>query len=213
MLFVHNEKTSALAHRHNQHHHHHQQLHPHEKHCLSPHARHRPSDPSQPPSRKCFLDSLLDTFHDWEGTTRASGSGRFLDGTLPSGRMSVDFMQYGTGGYHAGGYHTNDRYGYAGEEGVGDGHHHHSLGGKSVRTASNNSSSTVVGSGVGVVESRGEDDEERPDSAKTLTGPPHVYEVAQVARPVSARIVTTHGSQSSQDMGFRFDFGGPGGMR
>lgn len=194
MLFVHNEKSSALAHQKHQ-----QQQQ--EKHRLSP--PNRPSDASKPPSRKRFLDTLLDTFHDWEGTTRASGG--FLDGTLPSGRMSVDFMHYRTGGQ-----------GVEDEVSV----YHHSLGGKSVRTAS--SSSTAVGSGGGSgvavnvhgVEGGDGDDDERPDSAKTLTGP-HVYEVAQVARPVSARIVTTHGSQgsqSSQDMGFRFDFGQPGGM-
>jgi hypothetical protein len=189
MLFVHNEKSSALAHQKHQ-----QQQQ--EKHRLSP--PNRPSDSSRKtPSRKRFIDTLLDTFHDWEGTTRASGG--FLDGTLPSGRMSVDFMQYRT----------------AGQGGDSDDGVYQSLSGKSVRTASSSSTAVGVGGGVGVnvhgVSGADGDDDERPDSAKTLTGP-HVYEVAQVARPMSARIVTTHGSQSSQDMGFRFDFGQPGGM-
>ncbi|KAH6847735.1 hypothetical protein B0I37DRAFT_150748 [Chaetomium sp. MPI-CAGE-AT-0009] len=174
MLFVHNERSSsarAAAAHHKQ-----QQQQQQEKYRLSPPGR--PSDSK--PSRKRFLDTLLDTFHDWEGTTRHSGGGRFLDGTLPSGRMSVDFMHYATG------------------QSVDDDGVYHALGDKSIRTTS----SASDGGGGG-----GED--ERPDSAKTLTTG-HIYEVAQVARPVSARIVV-HGNQS-QDMGFRFDFGQPGGM-
>ncbi len=46
------------------------------------------------PSRKRFLDSLLDTFHEWEGTTRNSRGMFLLNNTLPSGRMSLDFMCY-----------------------------------------------------------------------------------------------------------------------
>ncbi len=93
MLFVHNEKSSSaraqeLAH--NQ---------------FSPP---RPSAGSKP-SRKKLFDSLLDTFHSWEGTTRNSHDDFFLNGTLPSGRMSVDFMHYQPGGpqYQPGGRVTS----------------------------------------------------------------------------------------------------------
>lgn len=41
--------------------------------------------------KKKFIDSLLDTLCEWKGTTR---DGRLLDVTLPSGRISVDFMKF-----------------------------------------------------------------------------------------------------------------------
>jgi hypothetical protein len=52
-------------------------------------------------SRRKLLDSLLNTFHSWECTTRHSNDNQWLNDTLPSGRMSVDFMRYepGTGAY------------------------------------------------------------------------------------------------------------------
>jgi hypothetical protein len=50
--------------------------------------------PSPKPSRKRFFDSLLDTLHEWEGTTRNSHGIFILNDTLPSGRMSLDFMCY-----------------------------------------------------------------------------------------------------------------------
>jgi hypothetical protein len=61
----------------------------------------RPSGSKEKSSRRKLLDSLLDTFHSWEGTTRHSNDNMWLNKTLPSGRMSVDFMQYqpGTGTY------------------------------------------------------------------------------------------------------------------
>jgi hypothetical protein len=132
MLFVHNEKSisaRALVHHKQQ-----QNLHK-----SSPPRR--PSD-STPPYRN-FIDTVLDTFHDWEGTTRNSRDAHVLNGTLPSGRMSVDFMQY--------------------ETGSGVNQIYYPLGGR-----------TSAGS-------------VRLDSAKTLTG--EVYEVAQVVRPQSVKIV------------------------
>lgn len=80
MLFVHNEKSSlhARAGRRN---------------GLPPHSR-------QQQARGTLFDTVLDTFHVWEGTTRGGGGGSddgmLLRGTLPSGRMSVDFMCYET---------------------------------------------------------------------------------------------------------------------
>jgi hypothetical protein len=64
----------------------------------------RPSNSKRSPN-KSFFDTLLDTFHDWEGTTR-NGDAWMLNNTLPSGRMSVDFMHYqaGTGGGGGGGW-------------------------------------------------------------------------------------------------------------
>jgi hypothetical protein len=77
MLFVHHERSSSARYR---------------EHDAPPT---RPSGSKPKTAGRRFLDTLLDTFHEWEGTTRHGG--RFLNGTLPSGRMSVDFMHYETG--------------------------------------------------------------------------------------------------------------------
>ena len=83
MLFVKNEKSSSARARalHNPQQHHDSSLH------LSVLNK----------RRRRFLDSLLDTFHSWEGTTHTGRSGFFLDNTVPSGRMTVDFMGYEVG--------------------------------------------------------------------------------------------------------------------
>jgi hypothetical protein len=88
MLFVRNEKVASAKHA---------------QHAFanSPAGGGRGSGSKEKSSRRKLLDSLLDTFHSWEGTTRHSNDNRWLNDTLPSGRMSVDFMQYqpGTGTY------------------------------------------------------------------------------------------------------------------
>jgi hypothetical protein len=88
ILFVHNEKSSAAR------------AAAAEQHRFSPA---RPSNSKRSPN-KSFFDTLLDTFHDWEGTTRNSDAW-MLNNTLPSVRMSVNFMHYqtGTGGGEANG--------------------------------------------------------------------------------------------------------------
>lgn len=72
MLFVHNEKKSSNG-------------------LQAPfeHGNDQ-SKPPRSPAKKGVWSSLLETFREWEGT---SSSGGFLDGTLPSGRLSLDFMQ------------------------------------------------------------------------------------------------------------------------
>jgi hypothetical protein len=147
MLFVHNEKTSsarALAH-----HKHHQ------RNGFSPPKR--PSD-STPPRRN-FIDTLLDTFHDWEGTTRNNRDAKYLNDKVPSGRMSVDFMQYEAGSAVNGVYCPLDGRSSAGSV--------------------------------------------RPDSAKTLSG--EVYEVAQVVRPQSVKIVDV--GRQMQEVGLEWPLG------
>ena len=71
MLFVRNDKTTEANKRKEQ--------------------RHLPRSKEQP-RRQRFLNSLFDTFHEWEGT-ETGGEGGFLNRPVPSGLMSVDFMR------------------------------------------------------------------------------------------------------------------------
>jgi len=69
MLFVHNDKSGHTNRKREE--------------------RHLPR--SHQSRRRRLYDSLLETFRDWEGTSDAHS--RFLNDTVPSGRLSVDFSR------------------------------------------------------------------------------------------------------------------------
>ncbi|KAL2266741.1 hypothetical protein VTJ83DRAFT_6093 [Remersonia thermophila] len=93
MLFVHNERNAQAA--------------AYQQHkaaaaaaaaaLQSPSGRPSRSGGSGSGQRRTFFDSLLDTFHDWEGTTRDGGDDYRLRGPLPDGHLSVDFSRFQLG--------------------------------------------------------------------------------------------------------------------
>ncbi|KAL1841245.1 hypothetical protein VTJ49DRAFT_7313 [Mycothermus thermophilus] len=94
MLFVHNERNAHAA------------AYQQQKAALA--AAAALQSPSDRPSRsggsgsgsgqrRTFFDSLLDTFHDWEGTTRDGRDDYRLRGPVPDGHLSVDFSRFQLG--------------------------------------------------------------------------------------------------------------------
>ncbi|KAH6615964.1 hypothetical protein B0J18DRAFT_293457 [Chaetomium sp. MPI-SDFR-AT-0129] len=175
-----------------------------------------------PPARKrrsiFHLESLLDTFHDWEGTTRAGSDRAFLNDALPSGRMSVDFMQYDSSDLVDGVYRSP----HSQNQNEADDHHHNPppYWGASEHTR-NGSEATAVAA----VDGGGED--ERPDSPKPLAEH-QVHEVEPVVvHPRQSRrgrvfdAVPGRGTWGGQgwdttkrgSMGFQFGFDHRGGGR
>lgn len=181
-----------------------------------------------PPARKrrsiFHLESLLDTFHDWEGTTRAGSDRGFLNDALPSGRMSVDFMQYKASDFVDGVYRSpNGRT-------RNEDDHLHPHRGTSEHTRNESEATTAVA----VVDSNGGggggggNEDARPDSAKPLAEH-HIHEVEPVVvvQPRQSRrgrvydAVPGRGTWGGQgwdttkrgSMGFQFGFDHRGGGR